>query len=86
MTSFIWSHKALYNFQKIPIYTIVDRMPHTFLRLDELARIEVIKTFLIDDLWNKQFVEEIALTKSEQKAVDSVGLKLFGSKNLFNKF
>lgn len=65
MQAFIWAHRTLYNSLKIPIETVVARMPHTFIRLEEFARIEVIKTFLIDDLWNKQFVEKVALTTSE---------------------
>ena len=65
MQAFIWQHRTLYSSQKIFTSTVVTRMPNTLLRLEELARVEEIKTFLIDDLWDKKFVQEVSLTTSE---------------------
>ena len=61
-------------------------MPYTTLRLEDLARVDEIKTFLIDDLWNKRFEQATALSLSEQSAVDEVGRLLFGSDLLFDEF
>ena len=58
---FIWEHRVLSEDQKIPIETVVPRMPYTRIRLDSLARVEVIKTHLIADLWEKKFVRQEAL-------------------------
>ena len=55
---FIWEHRVLSEDQKIPIETVVPRMPFTKLRLDSLARVEEIKTHLIADLWEKKFVRQ----------------------------
>lgn len=56
-------------------------MPYTFVRLEELQKIEEIKQFLIANLWNKKFTEEQTITLStvEEDAVAQVGLALFGS-------
>ena len=61
-------------------------MPYTTLRLEDLARVDEIKTFLIDDLWNKRFEQATPLSLSEQSAVDEVGRLLFGSDLLFDEF
>ena len=59
---FIWEHRVLSESQKIPVVTVVPRMPYTRLRLDSLARVEEIKKHLIADLWDKKFVRQEALT------------------------
>ena len=58
MKRFIWDKKTLTQADKIPIVTVVPRMPYTKVRLEEFARVEEIKQYLIVDIWNKAFVEK----------------------------
>ncbi len=62
------------TFDKIPIVTVIERMPFTNLSLEDIARVEQIKTFLIGDLWTRAFEKGEKLTFEQSSAVRQVGL------------
>ena len=62
--------------EKITIGVAVPRMPFTRIRFEDFAKVDEIRTFLIQDLWFKP-VEN--LSNLENEAVVKVGLELFGN-------
>lgn len=83
--AFVWRHRQLSFFDKIPIVTVIQRMPFTNLSLDDIARVEQIKTFLIGDLWTRAFDKGEKLTFEQSSAVREVGLQLYGSDSIFTQ-
>ena len=53
MKVYIWFNRNLAESTKIPIVTVIPRMPYTYLRVDEVARVNEIITYLVGDVWNK---------------------------------
>ena len=72
MRKFIQDHRTLSKSNKIPYDSaVVPRMPFTRLRFEEFGRIEVIKKFLIADLW---FHDKEVISQFELDAFNIVGL------------
>ena len=76
MRTFIQSYMNLDEAEKITIGVAVPRMPFTRIRFEDFAKVDEIRTFLIQDLWFKP-VEN--LSNLENEAVVEVGLELFGT-------
>jgi len=60
-------------------------MPFTNLSLDDIGRVEQIKTFLIGDLWSRAFSKGEKLTFEQSSAVRQVGIQLYGSDAVFTQ-
>ncbi len=81
MKVYIWFNRNLAEVTKIPIVTVIPRMPYTYLRTEEIARVNEIITFLVGDVWNKAISNSNNLNTQESTALTELSNILLDSQN-----
>ena len=81
MKIYIWLNRNLAEVPKIPIVTVIPRMPFTYLRVNEVARVNEIITFLVGDIWNKAQSSQNNLNTQESAALTELSNILLNSQN-----
>ena len=59
------------------------RMPLTSLTAEEFTRIEEIKVYLVDNLWDRAVIFGETLVDEQAIAITELGLQMFGTSELF---
>ena len=81
MKVYIWFNRNLADTTKIPIVTVIQRMPYTYLRVDEVARVNEIINFLVGDIWNKALSNQNSLNTQESAALTELSNILLDNQN-----
>ena len=81
MKLFIWFNRNLAESTLIPIVTVIPRMPFTYLRENEVARVNEIITYLVGDIWTKALSNQNSLNSQESAALTELSNILLDSQN-----